>query len=108
MSSPATKEIPLRSKKGREGRRRSLKGARGRWTLDKEKPPILGLTQRGGCVVMRMLANVHRKTIKPVIKHYIAKSSPIHTDEYDISALLLSWGYVHKTVCHSHSEYAGR
>jgi len=64
------------------------------------------LIQRGGRVVMRMLANVQQKTIKPIIKQYIAKGSLIHTDEYDIYARLRSWGYAHKTVCHSHGEYA--
>jgi len=36
--------------------------------LEKDKPPILGLIQRGGQVVLRMLANVQQATIKPVIK----------------------------------------
>jgi len=35
--------------------------------LEKDKPPILGLIQRGGQVVLRMLANVQQATIKPVI-----------------------------------------
>jgi len=35
--------------------------------LAKDKPPILGLIQRGGQVVLRMLANVQQATIKPVI-----------------------------------------
>ncbi len=34
--------------KGREGRRRRLKGARGRGTLEKEKPPVFGMIQRSG------------------------------------------------------------
>ena len=39
-------------------RRRRLKGARGRGTLENEKPPIFGMIQRGGAVVVRMLENV--------------------------------------------------
>ena len=34
--------------------------------MAKEKPPILGLLQRGGEVVVRMLANVQQATIRPV------------------------------------------
>jgi hypothetical protein len=34
--------------KGREGRRNRLKGGCGRGTLEKEKPPIFGLIERGG------------------------------------------------------------
>ena len=43
------------SKKGRKGRRNRLKGARGRGTLEKEKPPICGMIQRCGQVVIQML-----------------------------------------------------
>ena len=41
-----------------------MKGARGRGTLEKEKPPILGIIQRGGEVAVKMLANVKQATIK--------------------------------------------
>ena len=41
--------------KGRDGRRNRLKGSRGRGTLEKEKPPIFGMIERGGQVVIRML-----------------------------------------------------
>ncbi len=40
--------------KGRLGRRRRLPGAPGCGTLDNDKPPILGLIQRGGQVVLRI------------------------------------------------------
>ena len=49
----------------RKGRRRRLKVARGR-ALEKEKPPIFGMLQRGGEVVVRMLENVQQPTIKGV------------------------------------------
>src|SRR6476660_3306887 len=93
-------------KKGRLGRRLRLAGAPGRGTLEKDKPPVLGLIQRGGQVVMRMLANVQQKTIQPIIEAAVAKGARIHTDEYDIYARLPAWGYQHKTVYHAHGEYA--
>jgi len=40
--------------KGRQGRRNRLKGVRGRGTQKKEKPPIFGMIQRGGEVVIRI------------------------------------------------------
>ena len=52
--------------KGRKGRRNRLKGARGRGTLEKEKPPVFGMIQRNGQVVIRMLPNVKQATIKPL------------------------------------------
>lgn len=81
-------------------------GAPGRGTLEKDKPPILGLIQRGGQVVLRMLANVQQTTIKPVITGVVASGTLIHTDEYNIYARLPAWGYRHKTVCHARGEYA--
>src|SRR5918994_5964077 len=105
-SSPGTRETPLPFKKSRAGRRRRLKGACGRGTLEKEKPPILGLIQRDGQVVLRMLPNVKQKTIKPIITTAVVKGTMIYTDEYSIYARLPVWGYQHKTVCHSRGEYA--
>ena len=57
--------------KGRQGRRRRLKGKSGRGTLEKERPPVFGMIQRGGQVVINLLANVQQKTIEPFIKGYV-------------------------------------
>ena len=57
--------------KGRNGRRRRRKGKGGRGTLEKERPPVFGMMQRGGQVVINMLANVKQKTIEPLIKETI-------------------------------------
>src|SRR5688500_9074554 len=102
----AQRQPGRRRQKGRLGRRRRLKGAPGRGTLEKEKPPILGLIQRGGEVVLHMLANVQQSTIRPIIEATVARGSLIYTDEYDIYARLEAWGYSHKTVCHGRGEYA--
>ncbi len=92
--------------KGRNGHRNRLKGSRGRGTLAKEKPPIFGMIQRGGEVVIHMLANVQQTTIEPIIKKTISAGTLIYTDEYNIYARLQQWGYDHKTVNHSIGEYA--
>jgi transposase-like protein len=94
------------AQEGRKGRRRRLKGKRGRGTLADEKPPVLGLIQRDGDVVIRMLPNVQQVTIKPVITETIAPGSLIYTDDYDIYNRLPEWGYAHKSVNHSAGEYA--
>src|SRR5829696_6972750 len=91
---------------GRLGRRRRLAGAPGRGTRAKDKPSILGLIERGGQVVLRMLANVQQITIEPIIEATVAKGALVHTDEYGIYARLEGWGYQHKTVCHAQGEYA--
>jgi transposase-like protein len=92
------------AKKSRPGRRRRLKGAPGRGTLETEKPPVLGLIQRGGDIVLQMLDTVRQTTIQPIIAATITAGALIHTDEYAISARLRA--YRHKTVCHGRGEDA--
>ena len=64
------------------------------------------MIQRGGEVVIRMLANVQQRTIKPLIQTTIAPSTCMYTNAYDIYSRLEQWGYVHESVCHSRGEYA--
>ena len=64
------------------------------------------MLQRGGRVVIRMLEDVKRATIRPLIEATIARGTLIHTDEYGIDCRLEEWGYLHKTVCHGRGEYA--
>ena len=78
----------------------------GRGTLAKENPPVFGMIQRGGEVVIRMLENVKQATIGPIIKRSIAEGSTVYTDEYDIYGRLAEWGYGHETVCHAKGEHA--
>ena len=59
-------------KKAGPRRRRRLKGEPGPGTLEKEKPPVFGMIQRTGEVVIRMLADVKQTTIGPLIKGTIA------------------------------------
>lgn len=94
------------SAKEREGRRNRLRGAPGRGTLEKEKPPVFGMIQRCGEVVIRMLANVRQKTIEPLIKATVAPGTLIYTDEYAIYNRLDEWGYEHESVNHAAGEYA--
>ena len=91
---------------GRPGRRRRLKGKRGRGTLADEKPPIFGMLQRDGEVVIARLPNVQRVTSEPLIQQTIPVGSHVYTDEYDIYNQLEQYGYTHKTVNHSAGEYA--
>ncbi len=83
-----------------------MKAKPGRGTLASEKPPIFGMMQRQGEVVIQMLPNVQQVTIAPLITSTIVAGTLIYTDEYNIYARLTEWGYEHKTVCHSTGEYA--
>jgi transposase len=64
------------------------------------------MIRRGGQVVIRMLADVKRTTIGPLIRRTIAAGTLVYTDEYGIYARLPEWGYGHETVCHAAGEYA--
>ena len=64
------------------------------------------MIRRGGEVCVRMLRDVKRKTIKPVVEKTIAKGSLVFTDEYAIYNLLEDWGYKHKSVNHGSGEFA--
>jgi hypothetical protein len=77
----------------RKGRRNRLMGARGRGTLEKEKPPVFGMMQRGVQV-----------TTHPLIQASIAPGTGVLTDEQDLYGRLTEWGYEHQTVCHSAGE----
>ena len=46
------------------------------------------MIQRGGEVVIQMLANVQQRTIQPLIQATIAPGTCIYTDEYDIYSRL--------------------
>jgi transposase-like protein len=91
---------------GRPPRRRRLKGARGRGTLETDKPPVLGLLQRDGNLVLHLLPNVQQATIKPIILKTVTPNTLVYTDAYDIYQRLPAWGFAHKTVNHSAGEYA--
>ena len=67
--------------KGRKGRRRRLKGQGGRGILEKERPPIFGMIERSGQVVIHLMANVKQKTIEPFIKDTIVPGTRVYTDE---------------------------
>ncbi len=67
------------------------------------------MLQRGGPVSIVMLPDVQQKTIRPIIQSRIAAGTQISnasvalvmmTDEYDIYARLVAWGYAHQSVCH--------
>jgi len=83
------------------------KDREGRGTSEKEKPPIFGMIQRNGDVVIRMLPDVRQKTIEPLIKHSAVPGSLVCTDEYVIYNRLNDRGYRHESVNHGKGEYAG-
>lgn len=64
------------------------------------------MIQRGGDVVMRMLANVQQGTMKPLIQATMVLGTCVYTDADDIDSRLEQWGDEQESVCHSKGEYA--
>jgi hypothetical protein len=73
---------------GRTPRRRRLQGAPGRGTLEKDKPPIFGMIERGGEVRIVMLENVQQQTLRPLLQETIEPGTVVNTDEYVIDDAL--------------------
>jgi hypothetical protein len=51
------------------------------------------MMERGGQVVIHLLANVKQKTIEPLMKDTIVSGTLVYTDEYSIYVRLETWGY---------------
>src|SRR5713226_843242 len=75
-------QLEVGKNKGRPGRRRRRKGQGGRGTLEKERPPVFGMIQRGGQVVIHLLAHVQHKTIEPFITDTSDPGTRVYTDAY--------------------------
>ncbi len=67
--------------KGRAPRRWRLQGAPGRGALEKEKPPLFGMIERGGAVRIVMLENVQQQTLRLLIQETIEPGTVVNTDE---------------------------
>jgi transposase len=92
--------------KDRKGRRRRRHGPAGRGTLAKEKPPVFGRRQRGGHVVITLLAQVQPKTIEPFSTDTLEPGTRVYTAAYSMDARWCAWGYDHKSVNHGWGAYA--
>lgn len=57
-------------------------------------------------MVLKMLANVQQKTIKPLFEKFVKAGSMVNSDEYVIYDRLEAWGYGHVSVNHSAGEFA--
>jgi transposase-like protein len=91
---------------GRKGRRRRRQGQVGRGTLAQEKPPVCGMMERGGQVVMPLLAKVTQQTIAPCLKDPLASGTLGYTEECGMYARLETWGSDHTRGNQGRGEYA--
>jgi len=85
-------------------RRRGLK-LRGRGTWERDKPPIMGLLERGGKAILTVAKNVTRKAVDGLMG-LVAAGSVVITDDFPAYMHLGGEGWDHRIVNHSLGEYA--
>lgn len=90
----------------RQPRMRGLK-RRGRGTYATDKPPLLGVVERGGLVKLIPMADVAAKTVlRRLFKDFnLEDVEALYTDDYPSYNCLRSLSH-HETVNHSLGEYA--
>jgi len=78
-------------------------GKRGRGS--ENKTVVLGMKQRGGKLITKIVDNVRKNTLQPIIKEHVKEGSTIHTDELLSYKGLDKAGYENKTVNHGSGQY---
>jgi transposase-like protein len=78
---------------GKRGR-----GARG-------KTPVVGLTERNGNAIARVVPDVRARTILPMIRQNVASDSTVFTDELPSYHHVARLGYAHEVVQHAAKQY---
>lgn len=73
----------------------------------KGKTVVLGMLQRRGHIVTKVVPNRKSGTMLPLIKQYVKPHTEVHTDELVTYGGLGTMRYTHKTVCHVREEYVG-
>ncbi|MGA2028769.1 MAG: IS1595 family transposase [Verrucomicrobiota bacterium] len=82
---------------------RTTGGTRGRGAPN--KTILFGMMQRDGQVMTKVVPNVAKKTLQPIIEENVLDGSTVHTDELRSYKGLKKAGYNHKTVNHGVHEY---
>lgn len=100
--------IPVGSKgtkqTDRKPRNRGLK-LRGRGTGEKDKPPIIGVTVRGGPVKIIVVDNATKEIIDKILSTFVSGKPIINTDDFKVYEHLKE-NYIHYSVNHSNKQYA--
>ena len=82
---------------------RSTGGKRGRGAPN--KTVVFGMAERGGDVMTKVVPNVRKHTLQPIIQENVKAGSHVHTDELRSYKGLDKAGYKHRTVNHRAGEY---
>ena len=78
-------------------------GKRGRGAPN--KTVVFGMAARGGDVMTKVVPDVRKRTLQPIIAENVEPGSIVHTDELKSYSGLDKAGYEHQRVNHSAGEY---
>jgi transposase len=70
-----------------------------------KKTAVFGMVERGGKVETRVVPNVKRSTIFPIVDANVAKTAQVYTDEFHVYDALPVMGYKHESVPHAEKIY---
>ena len=71
------------------------------------KTVVMGMLERGGDLITKVVPNQRRTTLMPVIAEHVRPGGEVHTDELNSYNGLYDAGYLHMTVNHGAGEYVG-
>lgn len=81
-------------------------GKWGRWDIYRKgrKIPVLGLLQRGGKVIIKVMPNKNKKTVQDIILKHVECGTRLLTDSASCYFNMESY-YIHETINHRSGEY---
>jgi transposase len=71
----------------------------------RNKTVVMGMVQRDGKVMTKVVPNARKATLLPIVEANIVKGSTVYTDELKAHRSLTKMGYTHDTVEHGRDEY---
>ena len=80
-------------------------GQRGRPGSNSKKTAVLGIVERNGDIMTRVVSDTKSKTLLPIITNNVEKGTIISTDEMRSYKRLAKLGYDHGFVMHSAEEW---
>ena len=81
-----------------------IRGKRGRGAGG--KIPVFGILKRGGKVYTQIVKNCSRAELLPIIKGKVLEDATVYTDGWKAYDGLITHGYRHYRIHHSHDEFA--
>jgi transposase len=84
---------------------RSRLQSRGRPAQDSNKTPVLGMVQRRGRLIARVVPDARKGSLMPQITEHVLPASMVYTDELSSYGDLGRRGYLHRRIAHHKKIY---